>query len=263
MHRPVVLITSNNEKELPDAFLRRCVFHYIEFPDEEMMERIVRVHHPNLDGRLLDRAIRPSTGCASARAAEEAHHQRADRLGDNTQLNQLQQVDAGNFDDQFNVDLQHNLMDSLVCQVVGRHERFAVLRDAGPRGLSTSTTRFSGHDEGYHTLDAIGQAQTGANDKPTVDVTMQTVATFEDAENAVLMVKAPEGYTGQSDITVTVRDGAGNTSKQTFHVQAGRTRPPTAGPTAARPWPMSPPSARPATRPCRSSCRRRTSRAMR
>ena len=57
VHRPIVLITSNAEKELPDAFLRRCVFHYIEFPDEEMMERIVRVHVPGLDARLLDLAI--------------------------------------------------------------------------------------------------------------------------------------------------------------------------------------------------------------
>jgi MoxR-like ATPase len=55
--RPIVLITSNAEKELPDAFLRRCVFHYIEFPDEEMMERIVHVHVPGLDKRLLDLAI--------------------------------------------------------------------------------------------------------------------------------------------------------------------------------------------------------------
>jgi MoxR-like ATPase len=55
--RPIVLITSNAEKELPDAFLRRCVFHYIEFPDEAMMERIVRVHVPGLDKRLLDLAM--------------------------------------------------------------------------------------------------------------------------------------------------------------------------------------------------------------
>ena len=47
--RPVVLITSNNEKELPDAFLRRCVFHFIDFPDEALMRQIVDVHHPNLD----------------------------------------------------------------------------------------------------------------------------------------------------------------------------------------------------------------------
>jgi len=46
-HRPVVLITSNNEKELPDAFLRRCIFHYIEFPDVALMRQIIDVHHPH------------------------------------------------------------------------------------------------------------------------------------------------------------------------------------------------------------------------
>jgi MoxR-like ATPase len=55
--RPVVVITSNAEKELPDAFLRRCVFHYIEFPDRELMTRIVRVHHPQLEEKLLDQAL--------------------------------------------------------------------------------------------------------------------------------------------------------------------------------------------------------------
>jgi len=55
--RPVVIITSNAEKELPDAFLRRCVFHFIEFPDDEMMARIVRVHHPGLDKKLLQLAM--------------------------------------------------------------------------------------------------------------------------------------------------------------------------------------------------------------
>ena len=55
--RPIVLITSNNEKELPDAFLRRCVFHFIEFPAQDEMRRIVRVHHPDLEDRLLDQAI--------------------------------------------------------------------------------------------------------------------------------------------------------------------------------------------------------------
>lgn len=52
-HRPIVVITSNNEKELPDAFLRRCVFHYIEFPDKETMDGIVRVHHPDVEEELL------------------------------------------------------------------------------------------------------------------------------------------------------------------------------------------------------------------
>ena len=51
--RPVVIITSNAEKELPDAFLRRCIFHYIDFPDQEMMEDIVRVHFEALDEELL------------------------------------------------------------------------------------------------------------------------------------------------------------------------------------------------------------------
>ena len=55
--RPVVIITSNNEKELPDAFLRRCVFHFIDFPDQELMKRIVRVHHPHVDGTLVDQAV--------------------------------------------------------------------------------------------------------------------------------------------------------------------------------------------------------------
>jgi MoxR-like ATPase len=57
-HRPIVIITSNSEKELPDAFLRRCVFHYIEFPDTEMMERIVRVHYPDIEQRLVREAIK-------------------------------------------------------------------------------------------------------------------------------------------------------------------------------------------------------------
>jgi MoxR-like ATPase len=57
-HRPVVIITSNNEKELPDAFLRRCVFHFIDFPDQELMRRIVDVHHPGLDASLTEQALK-------------------------------------------------------------------------------------------------------------------------------------------------------------------------------------------------------------
>ena len=56
-HRPVVIITSNNEKELPDAFLRRCFFHYIKFPDKQTMQRIVDVHFPNLKKSLLREAL--------------------------------------------------------------------------------------------------------------------------------------------------------------------------------------------------------------
>ncbi len=57
-HRPIVVITSNAEKELPDAFLRRCIFHYISFPDEEMMARIVYVHYPDLDKKLLAETLK-------------------------------------------------------------------------------------------------------------------------------------------------------------------------------------------------------------
>jgi len=56
-HRPIVVITSNNEKELPDAFLRRCFFHYIRFPDRDTMTRIVNVHYPDLKKNLLREAL--------------------------------------------------------------------------------------------------------------------------------------------------------------------------------------------------------------
>ena len=56
-HRPVVIITSNNEKELPDPFLRRCIFHFIEFPEEELLGRILKVHHPDLDEKLAQQAL--------------------------------------------------------------------------------------------------------------------------------------------------------------------------------------------------------------
>jgi len=57
VHRPIIIITSNNEKELPDAFLRRCFFHYIKFPDKETMEKIVDVHFPELKKNLLSEAL--------------------------------------------------------------------------------------------------------------------------------------------------------------------------------------------------------------
>lgn len=55
--RPIVVITSNNEKELPDAFLRRCVFHFIEFPNEDLMRKIVDVHHPKLNQKLAEQVL--------------------------------------------------------------------------------------------------------------------------------------------------------------------------------------------------------------
>ena len=55
--RPMVIITSNNEKELPDAFLRRCVFHFIDFPDVDQMREIIEVHHPEVEKRLLEQVL--------------------------------------------------------------------------------------------------------------------------------------------------------------------------------------------------------------
>ena len=57
LHRPVVIITSNNEKELPDAFLRRCFFHYISFPEPETLRKIIEVHHPGIKSQLLETAL--------------------------------------------------------------------------------------------------------------------------------------------------------------------------------------------------------------
>jgi MoxR-like ATPase len=58
IQRPIVIITSNSEKELPDAFLRRCIFYYIEFPDEQMMERIIRVHYPDIQEKVVRECIK-------------------------------------------------------------------------------------------------------------------------------------------------------------------------------------------------------------
>jgi len=57
-NRPIVIITSNNEKELPDAFLRRCLFHYIQFPDQDTMRNIVNVHYPNIQEKMVSEAMR-------------------------------------------------------------------------------------------------------------------------------------------------------------------------------------------------------------
>jgi MoxR-like ATPase len=58
LHRPITIITSNAEKELPDAFLRRCIFHFIEFPSPELMEQIIEVHFPDLKNNLLKEAMK-------------------------------------------------------------------------------------------------------------------------------------------------------------------------------------------------------------
>ena len=62
-NRPIIIITSNNEKDLPDAFLRRCFFHYIQFPDAETMAQIVEVHFPDIKPRLLSAAMKRFFDC--------------------------------------------------------------------------------------------------------------------------------------------------------------------------------------------------------
>ena len=70
-HRPIVIITSNAEKELPDAFLRRCIFHYIAFPDQELMAEIIRVHYPDIEDTLRGPGLDP--GPAALRHRSPAH----------------------------------------------------------------------------------------------------------------------------------------------------------------------------------------------
>ena len=65
--RPFVVITSNNEKELPDAFLRRCIFHYIDFPGPQLMKQIVRVHHPDVEDKVLDQCLETFFGLRNQR----------------------------------------------------------------------------------------------------------------------------------------------------------------------------------------------------
>jgi MoxR-like ATPase len=74
-HRPIVIITSNNEKELPDAFLRRCFFHYIRFPDAETLTRIVDSHYPGIKRELVNEALQSFFNVREAPShEEEAEH---------------------------------------------------------------------------------------------------------------------------------------------------------------------------------------------
>jgi MoxR-like ATPase len=70
-HRPIILITSNNEKELPDAFLRRCLFHYIRFPDEVTMQQIVDVHFPKIEQELVTNAMKVFYGLRDVRGIKK------------------------------------------------------------------------------------------------------------------------------------------------------------------------------------------------
>ncbi len=80
-HRPIIIITSNNEKELPDAFLRRCFFHFINFPDRDTMREIVAVHYPDISRQLVKEAMEVFFDLRAIPGLEkEAFHVRTDRL---------------------------------------------------------------------------------------------------------------------------------------------------------------------------------------
>ncbi len=126
----------------------------------------------------------------------------------------------GDFDDQFNVELQHNRSGMLSYAKSGddtNDSQFFVT--LGPtRHLDFNHSVFGILVEGYHQLEAIGSTATGAGDRPTFDIPMNTVDIFTDTENGVLMLSAPEGTTGSATITVTVTDQDGNSSQQSFFI---------------------------------------------
>ena len=80
-HRPIVVITSNNEKELPDAFLRRCFFHYIQFPDRETMQDIVDVHFPSIKQDLVKEAMEISSTCVRYPASRRSRQRLNSSIG--------------------------------------------------------------------------------------------------------------------------------------------------------------------------------------
>lgn len=101
-HRPIIIITSNNEKELPDAFLRRCFFHYIQFPDRETMQQIVDVHYPQLQQTLVKEAldiffqVREINGLKKKPSTSELIDWLKLLMADNIDLQALQSSDSTN-----------------------------------------------------------------------------------------------------------------------------------------------------------------------
>jgi len=134
--------------------------------------------------------------------------------------------DYPDFDDQFHVDLQHNTTGVLSMAKSSddtNNSQFFIVDTPTdgvnyPRHLDFNHSIFGQLIEGFNVLADISQAPTGTDTIPDVNVVMTSVEIFVDQENGVLMLKAPEGYTGESDITVTVNDGHGGTAQVTFHV---------------------------------------------
>lgn len=128
--------------------------------------------------------------------------------------------DLGTFDDQFHVDLQHNRTGLLSMAKAGddtNDSQFFVTEFA-QRHLDFNHSIFGILVEGDEVREAISEVPVDANDKPVEDVRMTEVRTFEDAQNAVLMLKAPEGATGAVDVTVVVRNERGQEARETFRV---------------------------------------------
>jgi len=128
--------------------------------------------------------------------------------------------DLGVFDDQFHVDLQHNragLLSYAKSSDDTNDSQFFVTL-AATRHLDFNHSIFGVLTEGDGVLEAIGSTATNSSDRPTVDIVMQSVNIFADQENAVVMLKAAEGASGQANITVTVTDAQGHSVQDTFQV---------------------------------------------
>lgn len=126
----------------------------------------------------------------------------------------------GTFDDQFSVDLQHNRtgLISMAKSLDDTNDSQFFITEGPQRNLDFNHSIFGLVVEGESVRDAISNIATGAGDRPTFDVVMQSVEVVEDNENAVLMLKVPNGTVGSADVTVRVTDPNGNFSEQTFHV---------------------------------------------
>ena len=128
--------------------------------------------------------------------------------------------DVEDFDDQFHVDLQHNTPGVLSMAKAGDDTNGSqfFINEVPTRYLDYNHSVFGLLVEGEDVRESISNVATGASDRPTTDVVMQAVDIFFDEENGVLMLKAPEGATGEADVTVTVTGENSQTYQQTFHV---------------------------------------------
>ncbi len=129
--------------------------------------------------------------------------------------------DLGDFDDQFHVDLQHNRSGllSMAKSTDDTNDSQFFITEGPQRSLDFNHTIFGLITEGESVREAISNVPTGAGDRPLDPVTITSVEIFADTENGVLMLRAPEGQVGNTTVTVTVSDGNGGTSQQTFNVE--------------------------------------------